>query len=240
MIVCSASGGDTFRCPTKWELWRQIMALLPRGRAWQTHEATGERIVASESAQAGAYELGSTGLGTEPVVDHLTVMQRFWAAYAAVLEHMHARVCALIEEFYCSTAADTLPEWATEYGFPDTCEPWNSLCDKVRAQGGATCVYLASLAARVGYTIECIDCGPDTAEAGCAESGVAVPCICPPNRIIIRVISSASPAMTAVEPFEAGNVVAGCTDPCPPAVSALVCLIERYKPAHVAAVIEVI
>lgn len=240
MTNCSPISEDPFRCPSKWELWLQILALLPRGRAWQTHETSPEFIVATESAQLGVYRLGSTGLGTEPIVERMTVLQRFWASYAEVLEFLHQRACALIDEFYCATTTEMLSEWGIEYGFPDSCEPWETLCDKVKAQGGATCAYLASLASRLGYEIECVDCGPGAAEAGCAEAGVASPCICPPNLINIRILTARSPAYVAPVPFEAGAAVAGCTPPCAVAPESVVCLIERFKPAHIKAIYEVI
>ena len=241
MIFCGAAGSDQFRCPTKWELWRQIMALLPRGRAWQTHEAGNERIIAAESSQAGIYELGSTGLGTEPVVERLTVLQQYWAAYAEVLAHMHGRACALIEEFYCSTVSETLPQWWVEYGFPDDCEPWTDLCAKVRAQGGATCGYLSDLAASRGWVLECSNCPPasSNSSAGCASAGCATPCGCPPNNIYLTIHLDQSPAYVdpPQPPASAGNARAGSAlaAACPPRAEQLVCLIERFKPAHVRA-----
>jgi uncharacterized protein YmfQ (DUF2313 family) len=239
-MSCETVTDDPFRCPTKWELWRQILALLPRGRAWQTHTVEHESIISTEPSQVGVFQIGHTGLGSEPSTERLTVLQQYWAAYAEVLEYLHQRACALLEEFFCSTASETRAEWGTEYGFPDACEPWNNLCDKVRATGGSSCAYLASLAARIGYVIECTDCASDGADAGCAEAGLSSPCVCTPNRIVIRIDTSKSPSFQAATPFEAGAAVAGCTPPCPVPPEAVVCLIERFKPAHVRAIYEVI
>lgn len=240
MISCSTTGADRFRCPTKWELWRQILALLPRGRAWQTHEAGAELIISSESSQAGRYEIGSTGLGTEPVVERLTVMQRYWAAYAEVLENLHARACALIEEFFCATFRETAPEWAVEYGYPDRCEPWDTLCDKVRAQGGSTCAYLAALASRNGWFVTCDDGCQTTARADCAIADYTPLCDCQPGQIVITIHRALSPAYVASVPFAADAAVADCTPPCEPAPDVVTCLIERYKPAHVKAIYKIV
>lgn len=241
MTTCSPSLDDPFRCPRKWELWRQIMALLPRGRAWQTHAPGGELVVASESSEAGSYELGSTGLGTEPVVERLTTMQKYWAAYAEVLEFLHQRACALIEEFFCASTQEMLADWGVEYGFPDSCEPWDSLCEKVRATGGATCAYLASLAARLGWVIECADCAPSDDRAGQMVAGCNDPCRCPANTIYIKVRRDLSPAyLTPDQSNMAGQMVAGCNVPCDPVPEPVFCLIERFKPAHVRAIYEVI
>lgn len=242
MTSCAAELNDPFRCPTKWQLWRQILALLPRGRAFQTHEAGAEFIRASESSEFGKYELGSTGLGTEPIVERLTGQQQFWAAYAEVLEHMHQRACALLEEFFCATTVELREQWGVEYGFPDSCEPWDTLCDKVRAEGGATCAYLTSLAARIGWVIQCTDCLPTDDCAGYMVAGCNEPCVCTPNVIYIRVLRGLSPAFTGNTQSEAlaGVMEAGCNVTCDPAPEQVVCLIERFKPAHVKAIYEVI
>lgn len=241
-MSCEIAGERPFFCPTKWQLWQQIISLLPRGRAWQTHEHGTERIVASESSQLGIYELGSTGLGTEPVVERLSVMQQFWAAYAEVLEYLHQRACALLEEFFCSTTRELRIEWGREYGFPDECEPWDTLCDKVRSTGGATCAYLAALASRNGWHVECQDCAntrmalADAAVADCTP----LDCECEAAVIRIRIITELSPAWTRPVPFNADAAVADCTPPCPPVPDVVRCLIERWKPAHVRAIYEVI
>lgn len=240
MTTCVSSIEDPFRCPTKWELWRQILALLPRGRAWQTHEEVAERWDPDLSSQVGTFEVGATGVGTEVDLTRLTVMQQYWAAYAEVLEDLHQRACALIEEFFCATTTEQRAEWGIDYGVPGDCEPWDTLCDKVAAQGGATCAYLASLAARLGYAIQCIDC-TSAATANCAEADLTpIDCECEPGTIVIRIIADQSPAMVQPTPFEADAAVANCTPPCVAAPEAVECLINKYKPAHVKAIIEVV
>lgn len=243
---CDWAIADRFRCPSKIELFEQIMKLLPRGRAWQTHEHVVDVYQRhGGDAQYGSYELGGAlGVGAESWVDRLTGMQRYWLALAEVLEHLHERACRLIEEMFCETTAELKPEWGHEYGFPDACEPWDTLCDKVRAQGGATCAYLASLAARVGYDVDCVECSGSN-RARCMVAGCTPLCGCEPNviRIRIRGLVATIPPPT---PFKAGALVAGCTPPCapdpaPPAPPAIVvCLIERFKPAHVKAIYEVV
>ena len=242
MIYCPATS-DTFRCPTKWELWRQIMALLPRGRAWQTHEAGGpETIETGFDSQLGPFQIGVTPLGAVPTIERLSVLEQFWAAYAELLEYFHQRACALIEEYYCATATEQVAEWGVDYAFPDSCEPWEALCDKVAAQGGATCAYLAVLAARLGYSIECLDCRVATkAAADCAVADCTpLDCECPGNVITIRIHASSASGVAAPVPFAADSAVADCTPPCAVAPETVICLIERFKPAHVRALYEVV
>lgn len=238
MTAC-AIGADDFRCPTKPDLLDEILALLPRGRAWQTHEDLAEILLGTDPAEVEEYEVGATGLGVEHGIALPTVMQQFWSAYATELEYLHQRACALLEEMFCATTVELRGEWGVDYGYPDACLPYDTLCEKVRAEGGATCAYFVGLAARLGYAIECIDC-TGGAEAGCAEAGLDQLCVCDPGVMLIRIDRYASPALVLGAPFEAGAAEAGCTPPCPPVPEDLECLINRLKPAHVKAIFEVI
>ncbi len=236
-IACTSASADRFRCPTKWELWRQVMALLPRGRAWQTHESGGpERLATGFSSEVGEFEVGSTPLGAEPTVDRLTVLEQYWAAYAEVLDYFHQRACALIEEFFCATTVEQREEWAIDYGFPDPCEPWDTLCDKVAAIGGSTCAYLQDIAARRGWAITCQEC--PAAGADCLVADCDSLCECVNNSIVVEIDLDASPAYSgAWIPPMADAMQSDCHNPCdaPPAPDQIKCLIERFKPAHVRA-----
>lgn len=226
---------DPFRCPTKWELFEAISALLPRGRAWQTHED-----VLEIGAPGGEVWPPDNPYGAE-----LTVMQQFWAALAEPLEYLHQRACALIPEFFCSTVAETRREWEIEYGFPDPCEPYDRLCDKVNAIGGTRCEYFTALGIARGWAVTCTDCATTaaTSDAGDCAAGdcSAASCNCDPNTIIIQVKLASSPAYVAPD-FPAGGdcAVADCSSVCDPGVEPLLCLIERVKPAHIKAIYQVI
>lgn len=239
MISCATDIVDPFRCPTKWDLWRQLQALLPRGRAWQTHEDLGVVYRPGDGSQVGVLEIGRDQIGEGPEdVTLLTVMQQYWAAFAEVLEAMHARACALLPEFFCATVNEMTPEWGIDYGFPDPCLPYDTLCEKVRAQGGATCTYLSDVAARRGWVVDCVDCPPGECEM---QAGDPVACPCTPNVIYIRIHSALSPSY--VDPgaaMMADKLEASCTMGGEPDVSELKCLIERVKPAHVKAIYEVL
>lgn len=240
-MECAPITVDPFRCPTKWELWRQLIDLLPRGRAWQTHEEIGEVIDNSSNSQVGPFEVDTSPLGVEPRVEMLTTMQKFWAAFAAVGEYAHQRACALLEEFFCASTVEQVAEWQIDYGFPDPCEPWIRLCDKVAALGGATCEYLAGLAATRGWSLTCTECDPRrTAIAGCSKAGCAKTCGCPGNVIWVTINVRESPSWVTptIKIATAGNARAGSSvaAPCPPESAPLQCLIERFKPAHVKAI----
>jgi len=242
-VTCPADLDDPFKCHTKDEYLQQLMALLPRGRAWQSHE---DGIVKSLerypgiNAECGEAECGEAECGQPALVIDRTVMAAYWAAYAEVLEYMARRACDLLDEFYCDTAHETLVDWGADYGFPDPCEPWNDLCEKVAARGGATCEYLVWAAARRGWVIECRDCqyGPSAAMAGCSQAGNAQLCApaCDPYTLTITIKTADSPAYTTRSyPPLAGRASAGCTTLCSPSWQEVRCLIERVKPAHVQA-----
>lgn len=240
-MECSATSRDPFRCPTKWELWRQIIDLLPPGRAWQRHEDIADVIFNSPDSQVGPFQSDVSPVGVEPIVQNLTRMQQYWAAFAAVGEWAHQRACALLEEFFCATTVEQRPEWWIDYGFPDPCDPWHTLCDKVRALGGSTCDYLQAISLERGWVVECGDCEPRRrAVAGCASAGCAKTCGCAANVIWITVHLNQSPAWVAprIKVAKAGAAQAGTSvaAPCPPEAAPLQCLIERFKPAHVKAI----
>ncbi len=232
-------GADTFRCPTKWELWQQTMASLPRGRAWQSHEDSVERTVTGYSSEVDVFETGQTGVGAEPIIENLTTLEQYWASHAEVLEYLHQRACALTEEFYCDTTAEQRQEWGVDYGFPDPCEPWDQLCAKVAAIGGATCAYLSEVAAARGWHVECVECnGP---EAECLMADCDPLCECKNAIIEVLVDTALSPASDADWlPMQADAMQADCHDECPPIPEEMLCLIERIKPAHVLAIYTVI
>lgn len=238
---CGRIAADPFHCPTKYELWRSLLALLPRGRAWQTAEDVSDVIYSPGNSQVGAFEVGSTGVGKEPSFERLTVLQQFWLAFAEVLEYLHSRACALIPEMFCSTVSELRSEWWIEYGYPDDCDPWNNLCEKVTAVGGSRCDYLAALAASRGWLLTCSDCDPNSgSHAGCARAGSARACGCAGNVIYLVIDLARSPSYVApkIKPAHAGAARAGASvaSECPPSAEALQCLIERFKPAHVKAV----
>lgn len=233
---------DPFQCPAKWDLWRQILSLLPRGRAWQTHEQVFEQMLIASESEVGEYEVGVGQIGVVPVVDKLTVMQQFWAAYAEVLAEVHVRACALLDEMYCDTVAELRNEWLDAYGLPDECGPWRTLCEKVNAVGGSSVDYLIGLGADLGWVVEVTECDTTSItdlRAGHARAGCARTCACPRDTIFVNVLLSESPAFSSprVTPARAGNARAGAVvaAPCPPGAEAIVCLINRFKQAHIKA-----
>ena len=125
-----------FFCPTKWDFFKALGGLLPHGRAHQSDD--------------WAYD------ATSP--DELpTTMQKWWAAVAEVFGDFSRHGCALLNEFWCSTADDTLALWYLDYGFPDECQDYDNLCAKVAARGGATAQYLEGMARDNGWDIKCHD-----------------------------------------------------------------------------------
>lgn len=235
MISCLSSDRP-FRCPSQDEVLAQIMALLPRGRAWQTHEAIGDRIEGSSASYGEAEHGGTAGAGFDGGAFRATGLQQYWAAYAALLAWVHERACALLEEMFCHTAVELRGEWGVDHGFPGSCEPFAGLCDKVAAVGGNTCAYFELLAERIGYTIVCQDYCSGRMLANQVPANLGVAAGGTPNRVHILVTGGPN-----IQPsrFIAGLIVANLTPPCPPGLEALACLIDRYKPAHVAITYEV-
>lgn len=203
-------------CPTKDDIVPQALALLPRGRAWQTHDG-------------GPYT-GST-------------LRLFWTAVSAVLEFANRRICDLRAEFWCATRNETDDLWLAEYGLPDACDPFPDLCTKVAALGGNRCEYFAAIAAAAGWAVSCREFEPCGARAGGSYAGFATPGAGNGRAVIaLDVDLGASPAFTGAyaSPPLAGLMMAGSPLSCEPDVSGLRCILERVIPAHCRLVLNLI
>lgn len=196
-------------CPSDADSAAALAALRPRGRAWRNGSA---------DALAGS------------------VQGRFFSALGAIFGPAERRICALIREFFCATANETLDWWRLEYALPDACDPFADVCDKVNALGDSTTDYAVAVAARHGWAVTIVEawilasqCGKAGRRAGAAICG-AVDGV----KWTITVNLSASPSYVASDHARplAGRLRAGRALTCPPDADPLRCLIRRIAPAH--------
>jgi len=144
---------------------------------------------------------------------------------------LHGRLNDLIAQIFPCSTTELLPEWEASLGLPDSCigeldtiqQRQQAVCAKFSARGGQSVQYFIDLAAAAGYQITIEQFAP-------FRAGV--------NRAGDRVYSSewtyywrvTAPTTTVVY-FRAGISTAG-----EPLASwgnqTLICLIERYAPAH--------
>jgi hypothetical protein len=198
------------RCPNLDDVTAATLALLPRGRAWQTNEGT-------------------------PSVDG--VLYQYWRSFAVVMQYLTQRLCDLRLEFWCQSVNETRDEWMVEYGLPDNCDPFPDLCTKVSAIGGTRCEYYAAVAARAGWTITCVtvnnDCG---ANIGCAQMGCDTTGGLVGSAILAIVVDlHNSPAYQAALgnlPY-LGNFEMGFSLGCDPDINPLKCILDRVVHAHI-------
>lgn len=224
-----------FRCPTRLQVFRQLLLLLPPGKAWQSLDAPGQAYTVT-MAQPGFAQPGLFQTLDRP----LTVMHAFWSATADFFYQLTALLCALRLEFFCATQSQTRDLWLAEYGLPDACDPNPDICAKAAATGGTRCEYFAEVALRAGWSIDCRNFSSTLcamfgayrfAEIGLGGvGGVAT--------IEITVHLNDSPAFqrgTQAQPFF-GAMQFGNTLNCAADISSLVCLLDRIVPAHVAVI----
>lgn len=226
-------------CPTLEEVTAATIALLPRGRAWQMNEG---------GPQPG-HEVGfaATGFATPAFATtrkKVSVLWQYWRSFAVVLYFLNQRLCALREEFWCRSIAETRDEWMTEYGLPDECDPFPDLCTKVAALGGTRCEYYAEVAARSGWSIYCTEnvlfCGSRAgfARAGRARAGRTMGIA----ELRVTVIQEQSPALDNAGrnlPPLAGRFRAGRRHSCGPDLSPLICILARIVHAEIQLTLEV-
>jgi hypothetical protein len=208
-VTCAPASPSLDICPTQEEIIPQLLALLPRGRAWSTHD----------------------GL-PQPE----TTIWKYWNVLAAVWAVVNKRICDIRKEFFCITADETLDLWDQEYGLPDGCDPFPNLCVKVAALGGATCAFYAGIAASLGWSILCPPSTPCSPPAGCIEAGMVPGGTYVPASLQVFVDLAASPAydssVQTVGPV-AGFLEAGMPVYCGPDLTALDCLMQRIVHAEV-------
>jgi hypothetical protein len=233
-MTCAGSRPGPYRCPTAGEIMESALALLPRGRAWQS-QAGGPVAPIDGGFADHAFDPEAFSVRERKG----SVLWRFWRSVADVFAYLARRTCDLRLEFWCATHRETHDLWLAEYGLPDPCDPFPDLCAKVAALGGARCEYFNAIVARAGWTVDCVDwtraCGSQT---GCARAGNARAGTARGARLTLVVHLAESPAFEARvrhAPPLAGRLRAGnaITCPEPEDISALKCLINRIAPAHV-------
>jgi hypothetical protein len=112
--------------PSQEEVFHALMALLPRGRAWQTHD---------------------TGIQRED-----SVLQQLLFGLAAPLAEAESAISAVAAEFFCATASETLDLWMEEYGLPSETDLFGeAVCAKASCLGGGTASYYEAIALLGGW-----------------------------------------------------------------------------------------
>lgn len=203
-------------CRTDDEVAHGLATLRPRGDAWRHGGHDG----LDGSTMAGFF----TGLG---------------AAFGPV----ERRFCALIDEFFCSSAVETIDLWALEYGVPDGCDPFADVCEKVNAVGDSIPAYAAAAALRRGWSIAIAQefitkvqsCRMGRGHMGTLRMGAAEGVAW---RIVVDLANS--PAYVAADrrkPLMGRMLMAYAFD-CGPDIEPLACLVRRIAPAHADLVFE--
>lgn len=115
--------------PTIDDVSEQLLALLPRGRAWQNHEAMS-------------------------VPASVSVMKKFWRGIAKPWTTLELAICDAWDNLFCATAVTDRDLWLEEYALPDECDPFgDNLCAKATATGGTSTAYYGAHIAALGYNV---------------------------------------------------------------------------------------
>lgn len=201
----------TTGCHSDEELAHSLAALRPRGDAWR---------------HGGFDALDGSGMGG------------FFAALGQAFGPTDRRVCDMVDEFFCSTAAETRERWALDHGLPDGCDPFADVCEKVNAVGDTTPAYAEAAALRRGWSIaiaqEFITVVEDCS-MGCGLMGTII--MGASQGVLWRVTIDLDASPAYQRPGEnqpiLGLILLGDALDCGPDISPLTCLIRRIAPAHV-------
>lgn len=197
-------------CHSDAELGRQIAAYRPRGDAWR---------------HGGHDDLEGS------------VMGRVFAGFGAAFGPTERRLCALVDEFFCSSATETRDLWAIDHGVPDGCDPFADVCEKVNAVGDSIPAYAVAAALRRGWSIsidqEFItsveDCTMGLGLMGTLILGGVQGVLW---RVTINLGASPAYAIPAATGPIMGLLLPGDTLDCDTDFEGLRCLIRRIAPAH--------
>lgn len=199
------------KCPDLEETLASVLAITPRGRAWQN---------------------------TPFLSPDETTQRRFWRSIADPAQRLNARLCALVDEFFCESAVETRDIWAAEYGLPDACDPFADLCAKVDAVGDTTAAYAEAAALLRGWLVVIDEQFITASMSGYAGLGCAGGAIAAAEQGVtwlVMIDTAASPAWAgagAGVPL-AGAMLASDSLACPPDISSLECVLRRIAPAQV-------
>lgn len=166
-----------------------------------------------------------------------SVMGRVFSAFGAMFGPTERRFCALIDEFFCSTAVETRDLWAAEYGVPDGCDPFADICEKVNAVGDSTPAYAEAAALRRGWSIAIAQDFITVVEDSCMGMGLMGTTIMGAEQGVVWRVTvdlAASPAYlapAATGPIMGLMLMADVLD-CDTDFEGLKCLIRRIAPAH--------
>ncbi|QDM27008.1 hypothetical protein FNL56_13460 [Tardiphaga sp. vice304] len=223
----------SFRCPTVEEVTAATLALLPRGRAWQTHETGPMRGEEPGFSISGFAPDAFSTRSRKP-----SILWAFWRAVAGVIHFLSQRLCDLRLEFWCATQSETNDLWLQEYGLPDDCDPFPDLCLKVAAIGGTRCEYYALVAARAGWSIACTEivnfCGTRVGSRS-SQPGKMRPGRLSTASLRIIVNLSESPAWRGGSRSrpQPGSFKPGRRLSCPPNIAVLECILARVVHAEI-------
>lgn len=199
-----------FVCPSDEAVAARLAALRPRGDAWRNGD---------EESLAGS------------------VMGGWFKALGAGFGPTERRLCALLDEFFCSTAIGTIDLWRLEHGVPDGCDPFADVCEKVNAVGDTTTAYAVAAAARRGWAIAIAETFVISSEDSCygprcygagiygAMQGVLW-------AVTVNLSASTSYQAIATRPPLYGVHLYGDFLNCLPDIEPLRCLVRRIAPAH--------
>lgn len=197
-------------CHSDREVAAWISALRPRGDAWRHG--------------------GHDGLDG-------SVMGRVFAALGAVFGPLERRFCALLDEFFCSSAVETRDLWAIDYGVPDGCDPFADICEKVNAVGDSVPAYAEAAALRRGWSVrieqEFITAVEDCS-MGCGLMGTTI--MGAEQGVLWRVFVDLAASPAYITPAATGPIMGlmlmGDGLDCDTDIEGLRCLLRRIAPSH--------
>jgi uncharacterized protein YmfQ (DUF2313 family) len=196
-------------CPGIDDFARALASLRLRGRAWRNS-------------------------GTDDLAG--SVMSWFFRWQAIGLHAANQRLCALLNEMFCTPRVESTDEWMLDYGLPDACDPYADICSKVKSVGDTTAAYAIAALARRGI-VATIDeqhiLSPQRSMPGCGSAKAGVMMLRARDGVawFVRVDRITSSLSTSRR-FLVGRGRAGQSLDCDVSLASAECILRRIMPAH--------
>lgn len=174
------------------------------------------------------------GIAWVSVFDPASVMYGYFRAIAATYQWANDQFCEMINEMFCSTRNVLAPDYLTEFGLPNPCNPNQDPCS-IKAIYSAKCADIVDYMGDAGWDIQCL---PQVFSAcGCAASGCNSAGGFTPATYIFQVDTEDSPAFAPGQSASSGIAgsgisTSGCINEGPGTIPAVHCLLDAFLPAQ--------
>lgn len=160
-------------------------------------------------------------------IERDSLIKQFMSGLALSWKNLEDWMCASLDEWFCFSSTVNKDLWGLDYGVPDECDLYNvDVCAKAKAQHPTSAEAMITLLLENGYAAE---------SRWLTGHDLEFPGVWSTFVVNIDPLNSPAYLTTTVLPFPLGEgYQLGA-----PTTEQLLCLLERYAPAHTAVIVNI-